>query len=98
LAANNDLYLSPDFPVKVLLNGMSGEITVNGKVFEGEMPSFGHLTDAEIAAVVNYLRNSFGNNAQAHPDIPVLTADEVSALRKQPMDPEQVLAFRASLR
>ncbi len=98
LAENRDLFLSDTFPAKVLLNGMSGTITVNGNSFEGEMPSFAHLSDVEIAAVVNYLRSHFGNNAAAHPDITKITADTVSALRKQEMDPTQVLTLRASLK
>ncbi len=98
LAENSDLFLSPDFPVKVLLNGMSGSISVNGMPFEGDMPSFGHLSDAEIAAVVNYLRNAFGNDAKAHPDIPEITAKDVAAARDPAMDPDQVLALRASLK
>ncbi len=97
LAQNPDLFLSADFPALVVLNGMSGTITVNGDEIEGEMPPFGHLSDAEIAAVVNYLRNSFGNDAAAHPDIPELTAQDVAALRRKPMDPDQVLALRDSL-
>lgn len=98
LAGNDDLFLSAEFPALVLLNGMSGNITVNGQEYEGDMPPFGHLSDAEIAALVTYLRNSFGNDAKAHPDIPALSAKMVAALRDKPMEPDQVLAFRASLK
>ncbi len=98
LAKNNDLFLATDFPVKVLLNGMSGSISVNDMPFEGEMPSFGHLPDIEIAAVINYLRSNFGNDAKAHPDISEVTANSVATLREKAMDPEQVLALRASLK
>ena len=97
LAANSDLFLAEDFPLKVLLNGMTGEITVNDQVFEGEMPPFGHLSDAEIAAVVNFLRNSFGNDALAHSEITTVTPEMVQSLRASEMDPEQVLEYRASL-
>ncbi|MFK5997892.1 MAG: c-type cytochrome [Rhodobacterales bacterium] len=98
LAGNSDLFLAEDFPVKVLLNGMSGTITVNGQNYEGEMPSFGHLEDAEIAALVNFLRGNFGNDVTAHPDIGPLSADMVAKLRDSEMDPDQVLAYRASLK
>ena len=98
LAENGDLFLSADFPAVVLLNGMSGQITVNGQPFEGDMPPFGHLSDSEIAAIVNYLRNNFGNDAKAHPDIPALTAADISALRETALEPDQVLDLRASLR
>ncbi|GAB3921331.1 hypothetical protein GCM10028827_04380 [Mucilaginibacter myungsuensis] len=49
--------------IKILLNGLSGEIKVNGDVYAGEMPSQAFLKDSEIAAVLSYVRNSFGNKA-----------------------------------
>ncbi len=98
LAENTDLFLAEDFPVKVLLNGMSGTITVNGQTYEGEMPSFGHLEDAEIAALVNYLRGNFGNDVTSYPEIGPVGADMVAKLRGSEMDPDQVLAYRASLK
>ena len=51
--------------IKVLLNGLNGEIKVNGDMYAGEMPSQAFLTDDEIAAVLTYVRKSFGNNAGA---------------------------------
>jgi len=98
LAQNNDLFLSTYFPARVLINGMSGAITVNGKPFEGEMPSFAHLSDAEIAAVVNYLRDNFGNHASAHPNIDQLKPETVADIRQTEMSPQQILALRNSLK
>ena len=40
-------------------------------------PYAGKLSDAEIAAVTNHIRNSWGNAA------PLVTADEVARARKQ---------------
>lgn len=51
--------------IKILLNGMTGEIKVNGDIYENEMPSQAFLKDEEIAAVLTYVRNSFGNKASA---------------------------------
>ncbi len=98
LAGNGDLFLSRDFPARVLLNGMTGPITVNGAPFQGEMPSFDFLSDAEIAAVVDYLRNNHGNDATAHPGIAALTPESVAALRDRPMTPVEMLAHRLSLK
>jgi mono/diheme cytochrome c family protein len=43
------------------------------------MPSFAwKLTDGEVAAVVNYVRNSFGNRAAG------VDAGEVHAIREKP--------------
>src|ERR1700744_5312893 len=49
--------------IKILLNGSNGEIKVNGDIYAGEMPSKATLTNKEIAAVLTYLRKSFGNKA-----------------------------------
>lgn len=51
--------------IKILLNGLKGQIKVNGDIFEGEMPAHPDLKDNEIAAVLTYVRNSFGNTASA---------------------------------
>jgi mono/diheme cytochrome c family protein len=59
----------------IVVKGLSGAITVNGVAFNGAMPSQGHLTDYQIASVVTYERNSWGNN-----DGIVLPAD-VAAVR-----------------
>jgi mono/diheme cytochrome c family protein len=55
-------YLMADRNRSILqvMNGASGEMKVNGVVYNGEMVSFG-LSDEEVSDVVNYIRNSFGN-------------------------------------
>jgi mono/diheme cytochrome c family protein len=58
------------------LKGVTGEIKVNGKIYNGEMPGFETLTDGEISDVLNYVRNSWGNKGAA------LTPSEVKILRK----------------
>ncbi len=45
----------------LVVHGLSGEITVNGEKFNGAMPAQGNLPDEEIAAVITYARNSWGN-------------------------------------
>lgn len=51
--------------VKIVLNGLQGgEIEINGDTFSNPMPAQGDLmTDQEIADVITYVRNSFGNKA-----------------------------------
>jgi len=41
-------------------NGLKGQITVNGKTFEDAMPA-NDLSPVEIAQVLTYVGNSFGN-------------------------------------
>ncbi len=97
LAGNDDLFLSKDFPARVILNGLTGPISVKGARYDNEMPAFDHLSDAEIAALVSYLRSHFGNDAAAHGDIAPLTAGDVAALRKETSSPEAVRALREEL-
>jgi len=42
-------------------NGIKSPITVNGQVYEGSMPDFPALANIDIAQLVVYLTNSFGN-------------------------------------
>jgi mono/diheme cytochrome c family protein/glucose/arabinose dehydrogenase/lysophospholipase L1-like esterase len=55
--------------IKIALHGIHGKIEVNGKVYDPEkgvppMTAFGSiLKDREVAAVLTYVRNSWGNQA-----------------------------------
>lgn len=61
--------------VQVLLKGMRGPVTVNGKTYDTEMaPTV--LTDQEAADLINYMRNAWGNKAS-----PVLPKDIQPALK-----------------
>jgi mono/diheme cytochrome c family protein len=64
--------------IRIVLDGLSGEITVRGERYNGLMIGFRkHLTDEEIAAVLTHVRSSWGNDA------PPITADEVRKVRGQ---------------
>ena len=52
--------------IKLSLYGMMGPLEVNGKKYDGQVPMTpfgGMLNDTEMAAVLTYVRNSFGNKA-----------------------------------
>ncbi len=57
---------SPERLIKLVLKGIMGPIEVAGKEYPGQVPMTpyeGMLDDSEIAAVLTYVRNSFGNNS-----------------------------------
>ncbi len=57
---------NPDRLIKLVLKGLHGPIKVQGKTYPGQVPMTafeGMLNDEEVAAVITYVRNSFGNNA-----------------------------------
>jgi len=64
-----------DEHIAIVLNGLSGPITVNGEEYNGFMSPFKHLSDQEIADIVTYERTAWGNTGGA-----VSTA-QVKALR-----------------
>ena len=60
--------------IKVLLNGLKGQ-DIDGEAYHNVMPAQATLTDQQIADILTYVRNSFGNKASA------VTAAEVKAVR-----------------
>jgi nitrite reductase (NO-forming) len=65
LAKSDFLMADKERAIRAVLQGLSGEITVNGKKFNGQMVPLNTLTDEEIANVVTYARNSWGNSGDA---------------------------------
>ncbi len=47
--------------ISVILKGSTGSLTVNGKKYVGAMPAQEYLSDEQIADVLNYAKNSWGN-------------------------------------
>jgi mono/diheme cytochrome c family protein len=45
----------------IIQNGMKGLIVVNGKLYNQQMPPQAQLSPIEIAEVITYVTNSFGN-------------------------------------
>lgn len=56
--------------------GLQGEITVNGTTYNSAMSSMG-LEDEEIADVMNYIMNSWGNTQDE-----MVTSEEVESIEK----------------
>lgn len=61
----------------IIVHGLYGEMEVNGDTYNGNMPAWGEeISDEEVAAVMTYVRNSFGNNSS---DVPV---DSIKSYRE----------------
>lgn len=75
LAKSDYLMADKKRSIRQVLYGVSGEITVNGVPYNGEMTAI-DLNDQETSDVLNYVRNSFGNKGEA------VTPAEVKAERK----------------
>jgi mono/diheme cytochrome c family protein len=63
--------------VKIVLNGLKN-VDINEETYNNPMPALGAvLKDKEIADVLTYVRNSFGNKAAA------VTVDDVKKARAE---------------
>lgn len=49
--------------INILLNGLEGQIEVNGESFNNVMPKHHFLSNKELANVLTYIRQNFGNTA-----------------------------------
>ncbi|MGY2895374.1 c-type cytochrome [Deinococcus sp. UYEF24] len=80
------------YTINVLLYGLNGAIKVNGKTYNGVMPGFAQLSDADLAALLNEVSTSWKNTL---PDTQKpYTAGEVNAERASKKTPEQVHDLR----
>jgi len=77
LAKSDYLLKDPKRVIGIILDGQRGEITVNGQKYNVEMPAQNYLTDEQIADVINYSTNNWGNKSKV-----VITPAQVKAGRK----------------
>ena len=61
LASSDYIASDPMIAVHTILNGLSGPITVNGKDYNAVMPNLSYISDSDVADIVTYVINSFGN-------------------------------------
>lgn len=79
-------------PVKIVLHGLHGEVEVDGRKFNLEMPPQGGvLPDDQIAAILTYARTSWGNKAGAVTAEFVKATRDATVERKAPWTQEEIL-------
>lgn len=66
LAKSDYLMKDPVKTVCIIKNGLEGEIIVNGKTYNQPMPAHDNLTNIEIAEIITYISNSWGNQSGLH--------------------------------
>src|SRR5215470_13439431 len=75
LAQSDFLMADKDRSVRIALRGLSGSITVNGATYDNLMPQL-PLTDEQVANVLTFIRNSWGNQGD------VVSLEEVKQIRE----------------
>jgi nitrite reductase (NO-forming) len=79
LAGSDFLNADPHRAAGVIIHGLSGKLTVNGKEYDSVMPPMNQLNDDEVANILTYVLNSWGNKGGQ-----VKTAD-IKAIRAKPV-------------
>src|SRR5215831_19979191 len=82
LARSDFLMADKQRAIGIVLNGLSGKVTVNGSTYNSVMPPMSQLNDDELANILTFVRNSWGNSGDA------VSADEVKQLRATTRRPE----------
>tara|TARA_R110002050_G_scaffold281956_2_gene429651 strand:- start:18325 stop:18741 length:417 start_codon:yes stop_codon:yes gene_type:complete len=76
LAKSDYLTKKREASIRGIKYGQEGEIIVNAKTYNGYMAALG-LSDDEVADVMNYITNSWGNKNDN-----IITEEEVSKIKK----------------
>jgi nitrite reductase (NO-forming) len=81
LAQSDLLKADPTRAIGIALNGLSGPITVNGQAFDSVMPPMSQLNDDELADILTYVLNTWGNPGG---EISAQQVQKVRATTKRP--------------
>lgn len=82
LAESDFLMADQRRAIEIVLNGRTGPITVNGAAYNSVMPPMSQLTDDEVANILTYAMNSWGNSGA------VISKKQVAAVRASTRRPE----------
>jgi len=82
LAHSDFLMADKQRAIGIVLNGLTGKVTVNGNTFNSVMPPMSQLNDDELANILTFVRNSWGNSGEA------VSAAEVKQVRASTPRPE----------
>lgn len=79
-------------PARVVLHGLTGKIEVKGQTYQLDMPGFGLLKDAQLAAILTCVRRAWGHRAETVMPIQLQTIRAATADRSRAWTAEELLA------
>ncbi|HKS54832.1 MAG TPA: copper-containing nitrite reductase [Steroidobacteraceae bacterium] len=82
LAKSDLLAKTPQRSIDIVLNGLTGPVTVNGAQYNSVMPPMSQLNDDEVANILTYVLSSWDNKG------PQITAKQVAEVRARTKRPE----------
>ncbi len=82
LAGSDFLKADPQRAIGIVLNGLNGTVTVNGTQYNSVMPPMSQLNDDEIANILTYALNNWGNTG------PAISAAQVKLIHDKTKRPQ----------
>ena len=82
LAASDFLNADPNRAINIMLNGLNGKIEVNGVGYDSVMPPMSQLNDDEVANILSFVLNSWGNKGSQ------ISAADVAKVRAETPRPQ----------
>ena len=79
LAKSDYIAADPKRMIGTVLHGLTGKVVVNGKEYNSVMPPMNQLNDDEVANILTYVLNTWGNPGGN------IAADEVKKVRAKPV-------------
>lgn len=86
-----------DYLPQLLLYGLQGDVEINGVNYNGAMPAWNVLSDEELAGVLNYGLQAWGNDAHLPEDLKGYSAEDIASHRSLNLSPQDVFHLRQQL-
>ncbi len=77
LAENPNLDGNAEMVIENVLSGRSGELEVEGETYDGVMPPMSYLSDQDVADIVTFVMNAWGNDGAT------VTTEQVAGKREE---------------
>jgi mono/diheme cytochrome c family protein len=96
LAGSEWVQADPETPIRIVLDGLSGPVTVDGAQFNSMMPPPPGMDDKKIAQVLTYVRSHFGNSAGPVTEEQVAAVRHALGARPKPFTAEELQSMRSA--
>lgn len=83
-----------NYVMQVVTNGRFGDLVVDGATYSGFMPTFSHLSDSDLADILNYVATTLNTPAEGFEPF---TAETLAEARKAPVRDAALTELRGKL-
>ncbi len=99
LAGSDYIAIDPMNAVRAVINGLTGPISVNGNDYNSVMPNFSYMSDSDVADVITFVINSFGNkggNINAAQVAAARGGEKVTGPSDHPVSASEEMTYQAA--